>query len=97
MHIVELQRKLMEAKGNVPVVSKYRMRTAAVQRDVNELLQARVGANEVSGLLRVPLSVVEAEKARIEKYQAMKNKYLATMKMEFPDKAEMAHFTIYQR
>jgi len=63
MHIVELQRKLMEARNEIHhQQSKYRPRTAAVEkekrtreRDVILLLNEGYNADQASYILNIPL------------------------------------------
>jgi hypothetical protein len=100
MHIIELQRKLQEARNerhpnsSTSTSSKYRLRTASVEKDVkdaSELLMAGVSPHEVSELLGIHPSEV----ARIEEYNQRKKKFLMTGNLELPGSA--AGFTIFQR
>jgi hypothetical protein len=94
MHIVELHRKLMEARGEdtgssnrikarLATSSKYRPRTASVEKDekdASELLMLGVSPREVSDLLYMHPSEV----ARIEEYNQKKRKFLMTGNLDLP-------------
>jgi hypothetical protein len=66
-HLVELQRKLQESRNEIPPISKYRIRTAAVD-DANKLLRIGWKPHTTAEVLGIPLSEVQTEKAR--KYSA---------------------------
>jgi hypothetical protein len=96
MHIVELQHKLQEARGEVPEAeSKVIIRTAKADHASKLLQSGMFTDDEVSYFAQVPKSVVKAEKARIEERNRARQIFLSTGKLQLP--GEMAHFTIYQR
>ncbi len=86
--LVELQRKLQEARNEIthPAnsgnISKYRLRTAAVEKekDAIELLELGVNPTEISNLLGVRLSEV----ARIEEDNQRRRKFLMTGDLDLP-------------
>ena len=103
MHIVELQRKLMEARNEIHQPSKYRVRTAAVEaekekerqkqareRDVILLLKEGYNADQASYILNIPHSEV----ARIEDDNQRRRKFLMTGNLDLP--GQIAGISIVQ-
>ena len=96
--LVELQRKLQEARNeiihtpNSGIISKYRLRTAAVEKekDAIELLELGVNPTEISDLLGIRLSEI----ARIEEDTQRRRKFLMTGNLDLP--GQMVGISIIQ-
>ena len=94
--LVELQRKLQEARNeiihtpNSGITSKYRLRTAAVEKDAIELLELGVNPSEISNLLGIRPSEV----ARIEEDNQRRRKFLMTGNLDLP--GQMTGVSIFQ-
>ena len=93
--LVELQRKLQEARNeiihtpNSGIISKYRLRTAAVEKDAIELLGIGVNPTEISDLLGTrPSEVV------IKEDNQRRRKFLMTGNLDLP--GQMAGVSIFQ-
>lgn len=85
--LVELQRKLQEARNeiihppNSGNISKYRLRTPTVEKDAIELLELGVNPSEISNLLGIRLSEV----ARIKEDNPRRRKFLMTGNLDLPE------------
>jgi hypothetical protein len=72
------------------------MRTGAAINDINILLRGgALSTKEVSDALGIPLLVVESQKARIERRNEVRRKFLATGVV--PREEQMVRFSILQK
>jgi hypothetical protein len=110
--IVTLQMKLQQAQraqndssrnrvgagsGNNEPTSFYRMHTAAVHRAKYLLESGQFTDEEVAYHAKLPLSVIESEKARFTERDELRRRYHRTGVLPEDEYRQMAHFTIYQR
>jgi len=91
MHIVELQKKLEEARGESPV----RMRLAKLD-DARTLLKSGQFTTEaISDYLSLSPMTIEAERERIREYDLAKQRYLRTGRLGFTD--EGAYVAVFKK
>jgi hypothetical protein len=94
MHIVELQRKLVENREDFQE-SKIRIRTAKADEAGHLLKTGLFSPEEISYFRSIPMPVILAEKARIEEHELRKQRYRETLNMDLP--GQMAHVTIFEK
>jgi hypothetical protein len=98
-HIVELQRKLQEARNNETQPLRYRQRTAAMN-DARKLLMEGNTVRQVANYLGpsvISLSEVEAEQERIERRRNEGRPSDLEILTQRDIPGSMAHFSILQR
>ena len=93
MNFKENSKKLRNGKIHTPnsgIISKYRPRTEAIEKDAIELLELGVNPTEISNLLGIRPSEV----ARIEEDNQRRRKFLMTGNRDLP--GQMAGVSIFQ-
>jgi hypothetical protein len=94
MDLIELERWLQMQRGEDPD-KKIKARTAKVNSAAVLLESGYFTPEEVSYFEGLPLSVVQAEQARIAREENDRMEYLTTGQVP-EDPRAMAHFTIFQ-
>ncbi len=96
-HIVELQRKLIEAKESNDGIKSYTA-SARCQKDIENLGRIGLTTKDISNSLDLPISFVQNQKARIAKANKDRRRFLRTGILPSPELVgRPGVVTIFQR
>lgn len=95
--LIELQHKLMEARGELPSEPKYKVRLAQAQNVSNLIKSGMFTDNEISYFLGAPRSVIQNEKATIAEDQEARRKFLRGFPTTVVPEGEGGYFAICQK